>query len=67
MKSIAWGILGIFILGSIVWMYTRSLELTTWITITFQSIKLVLYYYHERVWEKIRWGKKKIIVQDYTI
>ncbi|MBI2850222.1 MAG: DUF2061 domain-containing protein [Chloroflexi bacterium] len=66
-KSITWRIMGIFILGGITWLFTHSWEKTTWITVTFHSIRLVLYYYHERVWERISWGRRKPVPEDYTI
>lgn len=65
-KSITWRIMGIFILGGLAWLFTRNWEQTSLITITFHSIRLVLYYYHERVWERIGWGRKKV-KEDYMI
>ena len=67
LKSITWRVIGIVILGGISWMFTRDWEQTTWITITFHTIRLVLYYYHERIWLRIRWGKKKLAQEDYSI
>ncbi len=67
LKSIVWRIIGIFILGYITWMFPHNWEKTTWITITFHSIRLVLYYIHERIWLKIRWGKKRVVPEDYAI
>ena len=66
-KSIVWGIIGIFILGYITWLFTHSWEKTTWITLTFHTIRLVLYYVHERIWMKIQWGKKRVAQEDYSI
>ena len=66
MKSITWRIIGIVILGGLAWLFTRDWEQTSLITITFHSIRLVLYYYHERAWERISWGRKKVR-EDYTI
>jgi hypothetical protein len=31
----------------------------TTITILFHGIRLILYYYHERIWERISWGTIK--------
>ncbi len=65
-KSIVWRVIGIVILGALAWLFTRDWEQTTWITITFHAIRLVLYYYHERAWERIGWGRKKL-KEDYVI
>jgi len=56
-KSISWRVLGIIILIVISYGFTRDLKQTTWITLIFHSIRLVLYYFHERMWNKISWGK----------
>lgn len=58
-KSISWRIIGIVILGAISYAFTRNWEQTTWITVIFHSLRLVLYYFHERWWERISWGKIK--------
>ena len=58
-KSIVWRLLGIAILGLITWTYTKNLEVTTMVTVLFHSLRLMLYYFHERLWERIDWGLKK--------
>lgn len=58
-KSIVWRIIGIFILGVIVYFITGSLKEMTIITLLFHGIRVILYYFHERIWEKITWGKIK--------
>jgi uncharacterized membrane protein len=58
-KSFVWRIIGIVILGFISWIITRSWKEMTIITVFFHSIRLILYYFHERLWEKISWGRVK--------
>ncbi len=58
-KSIVWRLIGILLLGSISYLITGDLKEMTWITGLFHSIRLILYYYHERAWERISWGRKK--------
>lgn len=58
-KSILWRIIGIVILGGISWLVTHSLKEMTIITTIFHGIRLILYYLHERAWEKIHWGRIK--------
>lgn len=65
-KSVVWRVIGIFILGGLSWLFTKNLEQTTLITIAFHTIRLVLYYYHERVWERVRWGRE-MVKDDYQI
>ena len=66
-KSITWRVIGIVILGGLTWLFTNNWEQTTYITVTFHSIRLVLYYFHERAWEKTDFGRKKQFTGDYQI
>ena len=56
-KSATWRLIGIVILGAISFAITRDLGQTTVITGVFHLLRFVLYYYHERAWERIAWGK----------
>ena len=58
-KSIIWRLLGIVILGTISWIITKSLKEMSMITLLFHSIRVILYYFHERIWERISWGRFK--------
>lgn len=58
-KSIVWRLIGVFILGGIIWLFTHDWQQTTWITVIFHGIRTILYFYHERVWNKISWGRIK--------
>jgi len=58
-KSIIWRVLGIVILGVITWLFTKSWKITTSVTVLFHVIRVVLYYFHERLWSGINWGFKK--------
>lgn len=59
-KSIVWRILGIIVLGVIVFFITGNWEEVTTITLLFHGIQMVLYYFHERIWNNISWGRKSI-------
>ena len=56
-KSLTWRITGIILLGVIAYLITGNMREMTIITILFHSIRFVLYYFHERLWERISWGK----------
>ena len=58
-KSILWRVIGIVVLGTISYAITGNWKQMTLITVLFHSIRVVLYYYHERVWERIKWGRLK--------
>jgi len=56
-KSITWRLIGVFILGLISYVVTHDWSKTTSITVAFHAIRLVLYYFHERAWEIVSWGR----------
>ncbi|MEW5692936.1 MAG: DUF2061 domain-containing protein [Candidatus Hydrogenedentota bacterium] len=58
-KSIVWRVIGIIILAVIAYATTSSIKEMTIITLLFHSIRVILYYIHERVWEHINWGRLK--------
>ena len=58
-KSLTWRLFGIALLGLISFLITRDWKQMTVITAVFHGIRLVLYYYHERIWERVSWGKVK--------
>ncbi len=59
MKAVTWRILGVLVLGVVTWLLTQSWETTTMITVLFHAIQVVLYYFHERLWDRADWGLKK--------
>jgi len=58
-KSIVWRVFGIIILGAIAWMITHDWQETTIITTIFHIIRTVLYYFYERGWNRVSWGRIK--------
>ncbi len=56
-KSVTWRVLGIVLLCAISYFITKDWKQMTLITVVFHSIRVVLYYYHERVWDQIPWGR----------
>jgi len=66
-KSIAWRLIGIVMLGAIAYAITGSWKEMTLITVVFHSIRVVLYYFHERLWLHIPWGTLKHPLSDLPI
>lgn len=56
-KSIMWRAVGVVILGGISYAVTRDLGAMGVITLLFHGLRLILYYWHERLWERVSWGK----------
>ena len=64
LKSVLWRILGVFILGAVVYFFTGNWVITTLVTVLHHGTFLVVFYLHERVWVKISIsGKKRNIIK----
>lgn len=62
-KSITWRVIGIAILPIIMLFVNICIgqdiaTMALWTTIIFHAIRIILYYFHERIWLKIKWGIK---------
>ena len=66
-KSLAWRLIGIVLLGLISYLVTDDWKEMSIITALFHSIRVVLYYYHERVWEHVSWGRVKHPLADLPV
>ena len=60
-KSIVWRVMGIAILPLIMWLVYTIVgkdfgAITFWTTVIFHTVRILLYYVHERIWIKIKWG-----------
>jgi uncharacterized membrane protein len=67
MKSITWRVIGIVLLGLISYLITEDWKEMAIITVIFHGIRVVLYYYHERVWERVSWGRVKHPLADLPV
>lgn len=57
-KAISWRITGTIDTFIISWLITGALHLAGAIAITEIITKIVIYWIHERIWNKISWGRK---------
>jgi uncharacterized membrane protein len=53
LKSIIWRIMGVIVLASVTYFFTRRLITTTYITIVHHTTFLLIFYLHERLWIKL--------------
>ncbi|WP_420572003.1 DUF2061 domain-containing protein [Kordia sp.] len=56
-KSISWRIIGTLDTILISWLITGTLSMAFAIGSIEMITKMVLYFFHERVWNTIKWGK----------
>ena len=64
LKSLIWRIMGVFILGTITYIFTRHWITTTYITFVHHATFLLVYYLHERLWIKI--GEPQHWIKPFT-
>jgi len=58
LKSIVWRIIGVFWLGGITYLFTRSWVQTSLTTFIHHGIFLVVFYLHERAWSNSKMKPK---------
>ncbi len=58
LKSLSWRITATLITILLIWVITQELILSLQVGIVEMLIKLMIYYFHERIWNRIRWGMK---------
>jgi len=57
-KAISWRIVGTIDTILISWLITGKITLALSIGLIEVVTKMVLYFFHERIWNLIKWGKK---------
>ncbi|MGB3144155.1 MAG: DUF2061 domain-containing protein [Maribacter sp.] len=56
-KSISWRMIGTLDTILISWIVTGQVKLALSIGVVELFTKMLLYFFHERIWNKINWGK----------
>lgn len=64
-KALSWRFIATFITAIIVWVLTREIEFAATVGLLDTTIKLVVYFFHERLWLRVPFGKVKRI--EYEI
>lgn len=58
-KSIIWRIICIIVSIITAFLLTGKIDVSIAIGTTYNAITMVLYYFHERLWNTLKWGKEK--------
>ncbi|MDX1362771.1 DUF2061 domain-containing protein [Arenibacter latericius] len=56
-KSVSWRVIGTLDTMLISWIVTGELTVAFSIGVVELFTKMILYFFHERMWNKIQWGK----------
>lgn len=59
LKSLSWRIISVIFTTLISWIITKSFKIALSIGIVDVMVKIFLFYFHERLWLRIKFGKKK--------
>ncbi len=57
-KSLSWRFTATITSIILILIFTKDLLLALSFGIAETIFKLIIYYYHERIWNKIKWGQK---------
>ncbi len=65
-KTITWRVIAVFVTMIAVYLYNRDIKESLIVSLSANAVKMILYYLHERFWNRINFGRKKI-TRDYQI
>jgi uncharacterized membrane protein len=60
-KAASWRVLGSIDTFVLSWLFTSNVKAAGAIASTEVITKILLYYFHERLWSSIRWGAKRTL------
>ena len=66
-KAVTYRAFGFVASAGIGLIVTRSIEMALAFGFLDAVVKIFGYYFHERIWEKVKWGKPKAQSPDYEI
>ncbi len=66
-KSITWRLIAVAVTMLISYIWLGDWGSSIALSLIANGIKAVLYYMHERGWNRLDFGRKKEIAEDYTI
>ena len=66
-KALSWRVIAALITALTVYVFTKEATLSIGIGIMDSAIKIFTYYSHERLWNRIDFGRKKMSEEDYSI
>lgn len=66
-KALSWRLIAALITALVVFSFTTEAKLAIGIGLADSGIKIFAYYSHERLWNRIGFGRPKKAKEDYTI
>lgn len=65
LKTLSWRIFSFFLTMAIIFAYTKNIKQALCVGAGIDIVKMFLYYMHERIWNKVKFGRIK--GSDYQI
>ena len=65
-KTITWRVVALLVTMIAVYLYNRDIKESLIVSLSANAVKMVLYYLHERFWNRIKFGRKPE-TPDYQI
>ncbi len=62
-KAITYRLLSIIMDSFIAFYITKSIEKTAFFVLLSNTLSLILYFGHERIWNRVHWGKHTISIK----
>ena len=59
MKTLSWRVLGMLFTAMVAWIVTRKIGFAASIGLLDFGVKGLVYYVHERIWNKLELGRQK--------
>ena len=66
-KALSWRLIAVCITTLTVWLFTREATLSLGVGLADSLVKIFTYYGHERLWDRLRFGRWKMTKDDYAI
>ena len=66
-KALSWRLIGVCITTLTVWLFTREATLSFGVALVDSLVKIFTYYGHERLWDRLAFGRRKTTKDDYAI
>ena len=60
-KAISWRLVAFVVLSIITYLFTGTIKVTGYIAIAYNVIQIGVYFGHERVWDRIGWGRPSAV------
>lgn len=58
LKAAIYKLGSVAVLALLSWIFTRDLVKMSGITLSYEFIAIIGYYVHERLWERVSWGRE---------